>query len=257
MEDKVWNQAIQDTVGLREFYLQHRDSYRWDTRVEATVFNMVDESALGEVERFLDMGYFTYQKYDFSGSGQNFNKAQDRILGAVAQVLQQGQQCQLVMEFDTSMVENIKTRQAIDAFLNTNNVDAGNIVIHHLPEGRQGFLLYVTSSSLDDLEENMNQKNPLTIQIESGRYQKGENQVLDKVKWEKGIHKLEVDGRKVLVQIAEIIPKGFQELEEIKGQVISDYQTHLEAKWVAELKDKYQVIIHEKTLEKIYKQYNL
>ena len=257
MEDKVWNQAIRDTVGLKEFYLQHKDSYQWDTRVDATVFNVGDESALNEVEKFLDTGYFTYQKYDFSGSGEDFNKAQERILGTVAQLLQQGQQRQLVMEFDTSMVENIKTRQAIDAFLNASNVDATNSVIRHLPEGRQGFLLYATSSSLNDLAENMNQKDPLTIQVESGRYQRGENQVVDKVEWEKGIHNLEVDGRKVLVHIEEIIPKGLQELEEIKGQVISDYQTHLEAKWVAELRDKYQVIIHEKTLEKIYKQYNL
>ena len=257
MENKVWNQAIKDTVGLREYYQQHRDSYQWDTRVAANVFNVKDEAALNEIRNFLENGYFSYQKYDFFGAKDELNKAQERILDKVAQLLLQNEERELVMEFDTAMVDNLKTQQVIRTYLSSLNLGTSRTTIHPLPSGSQEFLLFIKSSSLKDLEENMNQKNPLTVQIESGLYQKGENQAIDSVSWEKGTETLEIDNRMVLVEIKDIIPKGYQDLDEIKGQVISDYQTHLELKWVGELRNKYHVIIHEKALEKIYKQYNL
>ncbi len=103
----------------------------------------------------------------------------------------------------------------------------------------------------------MNKENPLTIKIESGIYQHGENQVVDQVEWQIGDHELTIDNRQILVDINEVLPKGNQELDEIKGQVISDYQTYLESLWIAELRNKYQVDIHEKELEKVYRQYGL
>ena len=77
--------------------------------------------------------------------------------------------------------------------------------------------------------------------------------MVDQVPWEKGAHRLEVDNRLVLVQITEVLPPGNQELDEIKGQVISDYQTLLEEEWVEELRQKYQVNINEKELDKYMK----
>jgi peptidyl-prolyl cis-trans isomerase SurA len=58
------------------------------------------------------------------------------------------------------------------------------------------------------------------------------------------------------VEIKEILPADNQKLDEIKGQVISDYQTQLDMQWVNELRSKYQVDIHEKELEKVYENYH-
>jgi peptidyl-prolyl cis-trans isomerase SurA len=58
------------------------------------------------------------------------------------------------------------------------------------------------------------------------------------------------------VEIKEILPDGDQDLDEIKGQAISDYQTKLENDWVAELRAKYQVDIHETQVDAVYEQYN-
>jgi peptidyl-prolyl cis-trans isomerase SurA len=45
-------------------------------------------------------------------------------------------------------------------------------------------------------------------------------------------------------------------LEEIRGLVMSDYQTYLEEKWIAELRKKYPVVINNKILTKIAQKYN-
>lgn len=38
MDKKVWSRAIIDTVGLQEFYQEHKHNFRWDLRVNAAVF---------------------------------------------------------------------------------------------------------------------------------------------------------------------------------------------------------------------------
>jgi len=35
---KVWKKAVEDTVGLNEFFQQNKDNYTWDDRVEATIY---------------------------------------------------------------------------------------------------------------------------------------------------------------------------------------------------------------------------
>lgn len=38
MNDKVWNKALRDTAGLRTFFNQNRDQFRWSDRIDADVF---------------------------------------------------------------------------------------------------------------------------------------------------------------------------------------------------------------------------
>ena len=35
---KVWKKAVEDTVGLNDFFQQNKDNYTWDDRVEATIY---------------------------------------------------------------------------------------------------------------------------------------------------------------------------------------------------------------------------
>jgi peptidyl-prolyl cis-trans isomerase SurA len=54
--------------------------------------------------------------------------------------------------------------------------------------------------------------------------------------------------------ILKVYPEPMQRsFNEAKGLLISDYQTQLEDKWVAELKKKYPVVINQKVLAEISK----
>jgi peptidyl-prolyl cis-trans isomerase SurA len=39
MKDKVWDKAIEDTVGLQEFYKANQGNYQWPERIDATVYS--------------------------------------------------------------------------------------------------------------------------------------------------------------------------------------------------------------------------
>ncbi len=256
MEEKVWNQAIQDTVGLSRFFEENRQQYQWDTRAAANIYNVQDEKALVQVKDFIAKGYFSYPKYDFYSEQESFNKAQVRILNDVSQQLLQNDNRYLVLSYDTQNPKLHEIRDKIIENLFTNGIDTARSVTRQTEQGTLGFILYVASPEVKDLVENMNQTDPLTIQFENGFFQPGENELVERLNWETGMEVFEVDNRLVLVEITEILPPGNQQLEEIKGQVISDYQTQLEQEWVQALRNKYLVEIHEKELAKVYEKYS-
>ena len=256
MESKVWNQAIQDTLGLHQFFDDNRQLYRWKSRAVADIYNVADEKALEDVKRFIDKGYFAYTSYDFYSQEESFNKAQIRILNDISQLLLQSKERFLVAQYDTKDPRLQKIRGMIVEQLHEQGVDTTRMVINAEKTGSLQLILFVASRSARDLAENMNKNKPLTLQWESGQFEQGEHPWLDQAPWEKGTHTMEVDNRMVLVHISEILPSSNQELDEIKGQVISDYQTQLEEEWVKELRNKYQVDIHEKELGKVYEKYH-
>ena len=70
--------------------------------------------------------------------------------------------------------------------------------------------------------------------------------MLQKVPWAKGVYSTENNGIYYLAWLKEILPPGFMAFEEARPQVISDYQTFLEKKWLEQLKKKHTVKVNEK-----------
>ena len=51
MEEKVWNKAISDSVGLVNFFADRRGSYRWGNRVDARVFSAASADVIEEIKK--------------------------------------------------------------------------------------------------------------------------------------------------------------------------------------------------------------
>jgi len=60
----------------------------------------------------------------------------------------------------------------------------------------------------------------------------------------------------IIINVKEITPPGPRVFEEIKGRVLSDYQTFIEEQWMDQLRAKYKVEINKKTLKKLKKELN-
>ena len=252
MEQKVWNKAVQDTSGLNAFFANNRQRYQWQSRAQVTIYNAADENALNQVKAFLDKGQTEYLKYDFTGTEPQLNKAQLRILDKIARDLKQGSKRLVVLEYQ-DRPQNQSLREQIVAHLNQHKIDKQ--VKEITQPDLQSLLVYMASTSAQDLAAKLNEKQPLTLQLENGRFQKGESEWVDQVSWEPGATVIASDDRLVLVHVEEIIPAGDQQLSEVKGQVISDYQEELEKQWISELRNKYTIEINQKVLRDIYEQY--
>jgi peptidyl-prolyl cis-trans isomerase SurA len=53
MTDKVWNKAMKDTTGLREFFNSNRSKYMWGNRVDAVVYECLNMDIANEVTKML------------------------------------------------------------------------------------------------------------------------------------------------------------------------------------------------------------
>ena len=168
---KVWTKAVEDTVGLQNFFTANNSNYIWENRVDASVYSCIDLATAIRVKRAI------------------YKKHRGNITDA--------------------------------EILTETNTDA-----------------------------------PLSLQINTKKFVKGENEYIDAVDWKLGIAAdiKTKDGSYIIVDIRQEIDSVVKALNETRGKVISDYQNALEIEWISSLKAKYKVSINKDVLYTLIKQ---
>ena len=109
-------------------------------------------------------------------------------------------------------------------------------------------------NKIDEILNEINKKNPLSVDFESDKYLFGDNKYVDQVEWNNGIYVVETeDETVVLIEILDVLEEQPKKLSEIKGKVISDYQNYLEKKWLDKIRNKYSVTINNDVLYSLIK----
>ena len=99
----------------------------------------------------------------------------------------------------------------------------------------------------DSLMKIINKESQLNLQVKSGKFAKGDNDVVDGIKWEKGMTKDMPKGTQVVfVDVKAVLAaQPRKRLEEAKGLITADYQSYLEKEWIASLRKKYSVKVND------------
>ncbi|NVO19793.1 MAG: peptidylprolyl isomerase [Bacteroidetes bacterium] len=100
----------------------------------------------------------------------------------------------------------------------------------------------------------MNQDTTHKVIVETKKYSKGENVLIDSVSWVKGISGplMTREGRNVILVIHTVLPPEPKLLNEARGLITSDYQNFLEKEWIAELRSKYPVKVNREVFDTIF-----
>jgi len=157
----VWGKAVEDTIGLNNFYESKKNEYLWNERVEASIYTCSSLAIAKQVRKAI------YRK-------------------------------------QRNQIEN------------------------------------------SDIIKKINKDNSLNLKIESGKFEKGENKILDSLKWKKGISN-DIKSEKnqiIIVHIESILPPSTKSLSEVKGKVISEYQNELDKNWIKDLRQKYKYSVN-------------
>ena len=111
-----------------------------------------------------------------------------------------------------------------------------------------------------DILSNVNKTSSLNLSINSGLFEYGENNVLDdfvfSLDW-KSLEKGDVincDSINKVIVIEELFENSIRSLDDIKGLVISDYQSFLETEWLKDLKSKYNVSVNQELFSLVKQQ---
>jgi len=104
------------------------------------------------------------------------------------------------------------------------------------------------------IADEVNKDSQLNLTVKEGKFVKGDNEMVDSVKWVKGVSPdMNKNGQVVFVDIREVIPPSPKTLDEAKGLVTADYQTYLEKEWIEVLRKKYVVTVNEQVLATVGK----
>ncbi|GAA4433294.1 hypothetical protein GCM10023188_22550 [Pontibacter saemangeumensis] len=282
MDEKVWAKAIEDSVGLKAFFEQNREKYKWGPRVQATVISAANEKLLEQARQQLSnrrypVNFARLTDILFEQNKATLTPEGTAKLNELAGLLKGNESLTVdikghadAREAKASKKLAILRAEKAAAYLAAQGIPASRLSTHSLGQKEQAgpdntetgrrrnrrvsFTLHTTELGALADKLNAESKNPLGVQITEKKFQKGENKVLDSLKWEKGTYSLQQNGREYLVIIEDVLEPAYKELHEVRGLAISDYQNYLEQQWVDQLREKYPVSVRQEEVDKMVKQ---
>jgi peptidyl-prolyl cis-trans isomerase SurA len=104
----------------------------------------------------------------------------------------------------------------------------------------------------NEILEMINTDSTTLLTIDRRKYEKGDNQLIDNLQWEKGKTAESMDnGKVIIVKINEIVSPEPKKLNEVRGLVTANYQDYLEQQWIKELRAKYPYEVNKEVLSSI------
>ncbi|KAA9333700.1 peptidylprolyl isomerase [Adhaeribacter soli] len=267
MDEKVWSKAIEDTTGLKAYFEQNKEKYKWDTRAQATIISAASKDLLNKTQKLLAGGRFENKKLEpkslkFDAGKDAFTKETQTALDNLVAQLNADEALTVEVSGSADAKEAAKNKnlaktraQKVVTYLTSKGIAANRIKTVTAPKVKASRAVNLTYYSSDPavLESNLNENNPLAVQITSKKFQKGENKALDEIEWKEGTFPVERDGRFMLIKIEKVLPPTYKNLNEARGIATSDYQAYLEKQWIDELRAKYPVQVNQSEVDKLIK----
>ena len=107
---------------------------------------------------------------------------------------------------------------------------------------------------LTDIKKQINSDGKINIITVSDIFEIDQSELPKGLVAERGVSGIKAnDGFYTVVKIKEVIEPTLKEFKEVRGTVISNFQTEIEKKWMESLHQKYDVEINNKALKKLKK----
>jgi peptidyl-prolyl cis-trans isomerase SurA len=255
MEENVWNKALADTSGLKQYFSNNADQYQWQERLNAIILDAASPEILKKAEAALADSLYTVSTKVLPVplfKENELNASARREIGQALAAIQYRPDYQL--EIVAPAADTAGLRSYLNKTLKTSAKSSRRVTLFAQKRGKNqpaAAQYRLMSSSPVALEAEFNTENPLSLQVIEGPFERGDNPIADAVPWLAGRHTVSQDDRHYLVVIKQVLPAGPKELSEVRGQAITDYQAYLEKQWVSELKEKYPINVNQDVLNKL------
>jgi peptidyl-prolyl cis-trans isomerase SurA len=264
MDEKVWSKAIEDTVGLKKYFAENQAKYQWDQRVQGTVVSAATPALLARTQKELKIGRFPVTKNVPKTLANRNGAATLTKIGVMA-----------ISELNKRMLQDTLTRVTFTGrlkqgekpslaaaradsaarYMQRHGIAARRITKAALKTPTMADALTqvaLVSGNPTAIEAELNEQNPLSVQITQRIFQKGDNKVMDDLLSKgPGTYNVQKDGRYYAVTIDQTLPAGPKTLAEARGQATSDYQTYLEKEWISQMRTTRPVKVNEAEVSKL------
>lgn len=113
--------------------------------------------------------------------------------------------------------------------------------------------LLAKNVSADSLINNLNHDSKtMNIQVKSGIFAKGDNDIIDSIPWTAGMTKdMNKNGQVVFVNVKKKMEPEPKSLDEARGMITADYQAYLEKEWIESLRKKYSYHLNQEVFNSL------
>lgn len=106
--------------------------------------------------------------------------------------------------------------------------------------------------SVDDILAFFNSEDTQVITADSGKFLKGDNHIVDVIRWKKGFAgPVVLDNQNGYARVIAVLDPEPKTIDEARGLITADYQNFLEEAWIKNLRSKYEVSINDTVLQQI------
>ncbi len=240
MNQNVWGKAVEDTIGLKTYFENNREKYKWGTRANAVILETKSQSMLDEVQKKLDEKTYTLMDFTIRPNDEVVNNLMLDTLVRFYRNYYPGKILITTTDSAKTLLQYFENYEIPEKDINKINSGEKDLISVKL-----------NSNSKKSLEYLYNKESALTLRVEESLFEKGDNQIVDTLAWKIGRQEFEANGIYYLVEIEEILSPELKELNEVRGTVISDYQNYLEKTWIEELKRTFSLEINYNTLDQV------
>ena len=263
MDEKVWSKAIEDTVGLKKYFAENQTKYQWEQRVQGTVVSAATPALLARAQKELKTGRFPVSKNvpkaaAFRSGTASLAKTGLLAMGEMAKRMLQDTLTRVSITGRVKKGEKASLAKAradsAARYLRVRGVSARRIsqAAPATPAAESTAQFALVSANPAVIEAELNEKNPLSVQITQRIFQKGDSKVVDDLSGKgPGTYNVQKDGRYYAVTIDQVLPPGPKTLAEARGQATSDYQTYLEKEWITKMRTERPVKVNEGEVSKL------
>ena len=121
------------------------------------------------------------------------------------------------------------------------------------PEAVQRVKNFIKSGLSDtDLLKEINTDSVDILKIESNKFLKKENRIIDSIAWVPGFSgDIKSPGGTMFIYVRKVLKPQPKELNEARGLITAEYQNYLEKEWIKALRTKYPVVVNKEVFAKI------
>ncbi|OWP63120.1 peptidylprolyl isomerase [Hymenobacter amundsenii] len=261
MDEKVWTKAVEDTVGLQKFFADNQAQYQWGPRVQATVISAASPELRTRAQQQLRAGSYPVRRgmptsVSFRAGTADIEPAGRAALEELANRLSIDPALMLTITARTKRGESAslvaRRNASVLKYLTALGVSANQMRTAAGKPAAADAQLTVMSTNPAALEESLNEKNPLAVQIQQRNFQQGESKAVDQFMASgPGSYTTEAEGRYYTIIVDKVLPAGPKTLADTRGQATSDYQNYLEKEWLNQLRTQYPVTINQAEVDKL------
>ncbi len=103
-----------------------------------------------------------------------------------------------------------------------------------------------------DIKNELNANGAVNVLLTQGVFELGASELPTGMEVKKGVSSIyPSNGSFTVVNVKEVLPEGLKTLEEVKGNVISNYQNEVEKEWMDSLHSKYKIDVNKKTFKRL------